>query len=124
MLCIKDLIGKKEIIKETYDKYFDCNNENSKNMKQELFKRIIIPLYLPLLALIASFLIIRSKDHFNYQKFQLILFIIGTLIIIFSEVSVRYSSLNDKLSIIFFIIPIILLIISYSFLLTRLKILK
>ena len=106
------------------NKYFDCNNENSKNMKQELFKRIIIPLYLPLLALIASFLIIRSKDHFNYQKFQLILFIIGTLIIIFSEVSVRYSSLNDKLSIIFFIIPIILLIISYSFLLTRLKILK
>jgi lipopolysaccharide export system permease protein len=124
LLCVKDLFYKKKIIKENYDKYFECNNENSKNMKQELFKRIIVPLYLPLLALIALYLIIKSKDHFNYQTFRFILFTVGTLTIIFSEISVRYSSLNDKLSILFFIIPIVLFSIFYLFLLTRLKFLK
>ena len=123
-LCIKDLIYKKKIIKEEYAKYFDCSYENSNNMKQELFKRIIVPLYLPLLALVASFLIIRSKDHFYYQRLQFILFTLGTIMIILSEISVRYSSLSDKLSILFFTFPIIIFSIFYLFLSTRLKILK
>ena len=80
-----------KIDNKIFEKYFTCNEENSKSMKQELFKRIILPFYLPLLSLIATFIIIKSKDSYNYQKLQFLLFFIGTVIIIISEVSVRYS---------------------------------
>ena len=121
--CIYSL--KKKIIRnELFDEYFSCNEENSKNMKQELFKRIIIPFYLPLISLIAAMLIIQSKDHYSYNRFRIILFIIGTLSIIFSEISVRYSSISELMTIIFMMIPILLFFLTYIFLSNRLRILR
>ena len=104
-----------------FEKYFDCNENNSKSLKQEFFKRIILPFYLPLLSLIATFMIIKSKDSYNYQKLQFFLFFIGTLIIIISEVSVRYISISNFFSILFSTIPIIFFIGFYYILLNQLK---
>ena len=107
-----------------FDEYFSCNEENSKNMKQELFKRIIIPFYLPLISLIAAMLIIQSKDHYSYNRFRIVLFILGTLSIIFSEISVRYSIISELTTVIFIIVPILLFILTYILLSNRLKILR
>ncbi len=121
--CIYSL--KKNLINsEIFDEYFACNEENSKNMKQELFKRIVIPFYLPLISLIAAMLIIRSKDHYSYNSFRIILFLFGTVVIIFSEVSVRYSNINEIVSLFFISVPILLFIFTYVFLLSRIKILR
>jgi len=114
-----------EVDEKVFDQYFACNNKNSKNMKQELFKRIILPFYLPLLSLIAAFVIIKSRDSYNYHKFQLLLLFIGIVIIIISEVSVRYTSINNISVLLFFAsIPIIFFTIFYCFLLNKLKFLK
>jgi lipopolysaccharide export system permease protein len=113
-----------KIDKKTLNKYFACNEKNSKNMKQELFKRLILPFYLPLLSLIATFLIIKSKDSYNYQRLQFLLFFIGTLIIVISEVSVRYTSINNFLIFLFSAIPIIFFISFYLLLLNKLKVSK
>ena len=121
--CIYSL--KKGVVRnELFDEYFACNEENSKNMKQELFKRIIIPFYLPLISLIAAMLIIQSKDHYSYNRFRIVLFIIGTLSIIFSEISVRYSSISEMFTVAFMIVPILLFFLTYIFLSNRLKILR
>ena len=106
---------------EIFEKYFACNEKNSKSMKQEIFKRIILPFYLPLLSLIASILIIKSKDSFNYQRFRFILFFIGTVVIIFSEISVRYTGIHDFLILLFSIMPIIVFTVFYFSLLKKLK---
>jgi lipopolysaccharide export system permease protein len=105
-----------------FEQYFACNKKNSESMQQELFKRIILPFYLPLLSLIATFIIIKSKDSYNYQKFQFLLFFIGTAIIIISEVSVRYTDINNFSVVLFFAaVPIIFFTIFYLFLLNKLK---
>jgi lipopolysaccharide export system permease protein len=121
--CILSLnnINILNIDKKTFYKYFACNENNSKSMKQELFKRLILPFYLPLLSLIATLMIIKSKDSFNYRKFQFLLFFTGTLMIIFSEVSVRYTSINNFLVMLFSIMPIIFFISFYIFLLNKLR---
>ena len=98
--------------------------ENSIGMKQELFKRLILPFYLPLLSLIASIMVIISKDSYNYRKFQFFLFSVGTSIIIFSEVSVRYISVSNFLVLFFSCMPIIFFITFYLFILNKLKFLK
>ena len=107
-----------------FDKYFACTAKNSYTMKQELFKRLVLPFYLPLLSLIASIMVINSKDSYNYRRFQFFLFFIGTSIIIFSEVSVRYTSMSNFLVLFFSCMPIIFFITFYLFLLNKLKFLK
>ena len=121
--CVYSL-KKKLVRNELFDEYFACNEENSKSMKQELFKRIIIPFYLPLISLIAAMLIIQSKDHYSYNRFRIVLFILGTLSIIFSEISVRYSIISELTTVIFIIVPILLFILTYILLSNRLKILR
>ena len=106
---------------ELFEKYFACNKKNSKNMKQELFKRIIIPLYLPLISLIATMLVIMSKDSYRYTNFKLFLFFTGITTIIFSEVSIRYSTINNFMTTIFFVVPLFLFLATYLILFNKLK---
>ena len=113
-----------KVDKKIFEEYFLCDEKIFKSIKQELFKRLILPFYIPLLSLIASIMIIKSKDSYNYQKFQFFLFFIGTSIIIFSEVSVRYSSINNSLAILFSAMPIIFFTIFYLLLINKLKFLK
>mgnify|MGYP000120772323 CR=1 FL=1 len=82
-----------------------------KNIKQELLKRIYLPLYLPLFALVACFLILKSKDNPEYTNFKFKLFLIGIIFLIISEISIRYAGLNNKYNLIFIITPIILFLL-------------
>ena len=45
------------------DKMFDCNIKKLKNLNNELYKRFIKPIYIPLLTLICCFLIIFLKSR-------------------------------------------------------------
>ena len=70
----------------------NCTFKNLKNIFKESYKRIIVPFYIPLLSLIVFFLIIYSKENENYNKFKLIIFLIGLFLIIFSETTIRLIS--------------------------------
>jgi len=72
----------------------NCKKNNINISFQETFKRIILPFYLPVLTLIASLIIIKSKDDYEFFKFKFGLFIFGVITIIISEISMRYSSSN------------------------------
>jgi lipopolysaccharide export system permease protein len=108
-------------IKFTYYKNMHCEKSYLKNIKQELLKRIFLPLYLPLLALVACFLIIKSKDNHEYTHFKFKLFLIGIIFLIISEVSIRYAGLNNKYNLIFILIPITLFISARVIFVNQLK---
>ena len=98
------------------DKNFEtenCSLENLDNILKELYKRIIIPLYIPVLILISLLLIFRSKENINYQKYRILIFLIGLTTIIISEMSIRLISEDLINNIKFFIIPIFLVISLY-----------
>ena len=95
-----------------------------KNVKisfQEIFKRTILPFYLPVLTLIASLIIIKSKDDYEFFKYKLWLFIFGVMTIIISEISIRYSSSNILENIFFISIPILLFFFIYIYFKIKLK---
>ncbi len=104
--CAQSLIN--ENIKFLYFKSMICQKPYLKNIKQELLKRIYLPLYLPLFALVACFLILKSKDNSEYTNFKFKLFLTGIVFLIISEVSLRYAGLNNKYNLIFILTPIIL----------------
>ena len=99
----------------------NCNFRNMDNIFKELYKRHIIPFYLPVLILISLAHIIRSKEKINFSKYRIIIFFVGLLTIIFSETTLRF--INDKLehNISFITIPIILILVLYLFISIDLK---
>ena len=70
----------------------NCKFENIKNIFKEFYKRIIIPFYIPILILIVFLLILSSKENINYNKFKILIFLIGLFFIIFSETTIRLIS--------------------------------
>ena len=99
------------------DKNFDvenCRSDNIDNIIKELYKRIIIPLYIPALILISLMLIFRSKENINYSRYRILIFLIGFSTIILSEMTIRLINENFFENIKFFIIPILLVISLYS----------
>ena len=93
----------------------------SKDLKIEINKRFGMPLFIPLIALITCFLLSgrKEKKFSGFQKY--IFFAIGILVLVSSEITVRYSGLSFNHSAIYYIIPFALLPIVYLFLLRTFK---
>ena len=86
-------------------KNFDCYDNIVKEVVRELLRRVYLPIYIPLITLIACLIIIKSKNDFNYSRYKFILFIIGTLLIILSEISIKYVGNNTFKNAIFLRLP-------------------
>ena len=99
----------------------NCNINNIKISFQETFKRIILPFYLPVLTLIASLIIIKSKDDYEFFKYKLVLFVFGVMTIIISEISMRYSSSNILENIYLVSLPILLFFFIYIYFKIKLR---
>ena len=82
-----------------------CNDKSGKQVKQEVFKRLIVPFYILIIALIGSSLIIKPKN-FNLEKYYKILtFIFGVLVIVLSQVSIKFIGKNISSDLFISIIP-------------------
>ncbi len=88
----------------------NCSIKNSANVIKEFYKRFIIPLYIPVLIMVSLLLIINSKENINYLKQRIYIFLLGIMIIIFSETTLRFISKDLFENIKIIIIPIILII--------------
>ena len=102
----------------------NCKTDNIDNILKELYKRIIIPLYIPVLILIASLLIFKSKENTNYLRYRFFIFLIGLSTIILSEMTLRFINEDFQKNIKFFLIPIILVISLYYNYLSKFKNIK
>ena len=72
----------------------NCSNENLKNIYSELYKRYVVPVYIPILMLVTLVLIFKSKENRYYSKLKIIIFLANFFIIILSETSLKFVS-ND-----------------------------
>jgi lipopolysaccharide export system permease protein len=92
-----------------------CEKKLNKEIKRELFKRLHKPVYIPLIALFSCFLLLYSKNNKNFKTKINFLFLIIFFILIYSEVSLRYSVISTNLSIIYLLIPFFLFFLVYIF---------
>ena len=102
----------------------NCREENINNIFKELYKRIIIPLYIPVLILVSLLLIIRSKENTNYTKYRLLIFSIGLSVIVISEMTIRLINEDFFRNLKIIIIPLLSLIIIYFLFLIKFKFIK
>ena len=115
--CVDIIINKKNII----HKIENCSDKNINNIFKEFYKRLIIPIYIPLLTLIPLLLIISSKVNSNFNKLKLFTFLIGFILIIFSETTIRFISELFINNIIISIIPILFILFLYIYFFKKLN---
>ena len=104
------------------DNKYRCRFNALNEIKQEFLKRIVTPIYIPIIALISCLLLLKSKDQPGFVRQKILVFILSIILIIFSEIITRYAGLNYFVSLIFSITPVILWILTYFYL--KLKITK
>ena len=93
-----------------------CEKTTVKRMYEELLKRLAYPFYIPLLAMIAVLIILKSKEDKSSNLYRIILFFIGFVAIVIGEISVRYASPDLGSNLKFLITPLLLfLIFNYFF---------
>ena len=74
--------------------------------------------------LIALLLIVHSKEKVNYSKHRIKIFVIGLLVIIFSELTLRFVNNSFNNNLVITLIPIILCIFLYNYFLFKFKVRK
>ncbi len=92
----------------------NCRKENQSNILAELYKRLIIPFYLPILILISLMSILTNKEDVNYFKNKIYIFLFGLFIIIFSETTLRFIKDNLIENIKILSIPFLIILVLYS----------
>ena len=112
--CYHNLMNFKFLKVDTSFEVENCRSDNIDNIIKELYKRIIIPFYIPVLILISLLLIVKSKENTNYPRYRIIIFFIGFIAIILSEMTIRLINEDFFKNIKFFLIPIILVLGLYS----------
>ena len=98
-----------ELIKKTTDKE-DYQRINSLG---ELNDRIIMPLFIPCLVILASFLIITNQEIINYNLLKIIIFFFGVFLIIISEILLDLSSKKLQASLLLYLSPLFLHLLNW-----------
>ena len=102
---------------------FKCDQKLSfKNkISQELLSRIFKPFYIPLLALIGGYLLIKSKNSQNFTNYKFKVFATGITAISFSEISTKFYSANINESILIIMMPFIFFFLFYIFFMKKIN---
>ncbi len=108
-------------LNKDFEKNNLCKNRKIKSISEELFKRFIGPLYILILSLISSSLILKPKNSFYSKYNKFIIFFLGFLIVILSQISFKFISQSRNLDIIAILSPLLLILFYYFFLILKIK---
>ena len=107
---------------KTYNtKLFRCEANVIDSVSREMYKRLVSPFYILIVSLIASLLIIRSKNDFSYSRFKFITFLAGILFIIFAEISIEFITDDLFKNSILVAFPLIITFMMYFYLKSKSK---
>ena len=93
-----------------------CNEDIKKEILPTLNRRLIIPFYIPVISLICSLLLMKSEKKLFHK---ILIFSYSFLLLVFTELAVRYSGINNLIMFFFIIFPFVLLLFLYSFLIYK-----
>ena len=91
-----------------------CSKKLIKEIIPTLNRRIILPFFIPVITLIACFMLINVKK--NFFSNHITIFLYSFLILLYSETVIRYTGLNKFIGNLFLLTPPMLILFIYSFL--------
>ena len=90
-----------------------CKKDVKNEIVPTLSRRVILPLYIPVISLISSLLLVKTKARYLNKFF---IFIYSFVLLVFTEMAVRYTGINIFIKNFFIFFPFFLGLIFYFFL--------
>ena len=100
--------------KDTSQKF--CSDNAIKEVIPALARRLILPTYIPVLALLCSILLLSNRGYFTNS---ISIFSYSFLILILAELLLKYTGYNHLIRILYIILPIIMFALIYPLLMYR-----
>jgi len=99
-------------IRDKFDNQI-CKKDVKNEIVPTLSRRVILPLYIPVISLICSLLLVKTKARYLNKFF---IFIYSFVLLVFTEIAVRYTGINIFIKNVFIFFPFFLGLIFYFFL--------
>ena len=99
----------------------NCDEDNLENIHQELYSRLIKPLYITFLITISLLLILKSKNDRTFNINKIKIYSLGFTSIVFFELSSKFINTELIQNLIMIMMPIFFLMIIYLFILKSLR---
>ncbi len=93
-----------------------CNTDFKKEIIATLNRRITIPFYIPIISLICALSLIKTKKFYLNKYCN---FFYCFILLVFTETAVRYTGINILTLYIFLLLPILLFLFIYFFLINK-----
>ena len=95
----------------------NCSYQNKKKeVVENLSRRMGMPLYIPLISIIASFMLIYQKEEkYNYLK-KYIIFIFAFIVLLFAEIVLKFTGFSSMNFVLYFATPLFLFVVLYALL--------
>ena len=105
--------------KNISEKMMGCPRNDKNDLIVTLSRRMGMPIYIPLISLICSFLLVsvKTKKYNFFNKY--IYFFISFVILILAELLVRYSGFTKLNTSLYFLFPVILMPLTYIILIKK-----
>ena len=87
-----------------------CNDESIKEIIPNFIRRFVMPLYIPIIVLICSFLFLKTRRTMLNKFF---IFIYSLSLLVFTELFLRFTGLSETIKYIYIFSPLILFFILY-----------
>ena len=113
--CLKDHYYNQ--VSETYVK--NCPKNNIAIVIENFSRRFLMPLYIPLVSILISFVMIYTKNKKIKIFNRYIFFLLSFILLVLSELLVRYSGISNIGFYIYSLTPIALLPIFYLILINK-----
>ena len=118
--CVKNLKNFNSN-KENKVFFIGCSNEITSSIIEEFLKRFFSPIFIVLIALSSSLILLKNKDQDRYKLNSFMIFCLSVFIIIISEISLRYSSVNIERMILYTFFPILFFMVIYGYIFFKYK---
>jgi len=103
-----------------FDKNSFCNEKAKKEVIPTLNRRIILPIYIPVISLISCLLLANTKKN-NLILNKITIFLLSFFTLLFSELFIRYTGVNYLVNYLFIFFPFLLLPLMYLLLIQKFK---
>ena len=87
-----------------------CEENVKKEIIPILIRRLILPFYIPVISLICSFLLLKNQKIYSNKTS---IFIYGFVILVLTELLIRYTGLNYPLRFFYSVLPFLLSLLFY-----------
>ena len=102
-----------------YDEF--CNETSIEQIAQEMFKRLGMPFYILVISIIATSIILKPKNIIWSRFYKTYLFVLGVIIIIFSQIIINLYGKSFSLDIYLSTLPFLTILFFYFYIYLKTK---